>query len=188
MGRRSQPVGWTSHALGQPGGPCSSGGQSAAAEQLEQVVASADQGPLGVDLLQTPQQELPEAPARLDLAEDRLHRLHPQSVTLTTPFGLQLPPHPVPGGEMTGYATSGRWRNHSAVAGLLRCDVGVHAQGLEVVDCLCRVIASIGGYFPGTAPTLSMVSCIIAAACCLSEDWLVARAATITWWAWSTTA
>ena len=33
------------------------------------------------------------------------------------------------------------------MAGLLRCDVGVHAQGLEVVDCLCRVIASIGGYF-----------------------------------------
>ena len=63
MGRRSQPVGWTSRALGQPGGPCSSGGQSAAAEQLEQVVASADQGPLGVDLLQTPQQELPEAPS-----------------------------------------------------------------------------------------------------------------------------
>ena len=50
---------------------------------------------------------------------------------------------------MTGYATSGRWRNHSAVAGLLRRDVGVHAQGLEVVDCLCRVIASIGGNFPG---------------------------------------
>ena len=52
------------------------------AEQFEQVVAGADQRPLAVDLLQSSQQELPEAPARLDLAEDRLHRLHAQGVTL----------------------------------------------------------------------------------------------------------
>ena len=61
MGRRSQPVEWTSHALGWPGGPCSSGGQSTAAEQFEQVVAGADQRPLAVDLFQAPQQELAEA-------------------------------------------------------------------------------------------------------------------------------
>ena len=30
-----------------------------------------------------------------------------------------------------------------------------------------------------------MVSAIMTTACCLSEDWLVARAATITWWAQS---
>ena len=36
-----------------------------------------------------------------------------------------------------------------AVAGLLRRDERVHAQSIELVDCLCRVIASIGGYFPG---------------------------------------
>ena len=34
------------------------------AEQFEQVVAGADQRPLAVDLLQSSQQELPEAPAR----------------------------------------------------------------------------------------------------------------------------
>ena len=82
---------------------------------------------------------------------------------------------------MAGYATSGRGWHNPAVAGLLRRDERVHAQSIELADCLCRVIASIGGYFPGTAPTLSMVSSIIAAACCLSEVWLVARAATITW-------
>ena len=46
------------------------------AEQLEQVVADADQRPLALHLLQTPQQELPEPSALLDLAEDRLHRPH----------------------------------------------------------------------------------------------------------------
>ena len=35
-----------------------------------------------------PQQELPESPALLDLAEYRLHSLHPQSVALPTPLGL----------------------------------------------------------------------------------------------------
>jgi hypothetical protein len=39
-------------------------------EQLEQVVAGTDQPPLSVDLRQTPQQELPESSALLDLAEE----------------------------------------------------------------------------------------------------------------------
>ena len=40
------------------------------------------------------------------------------------------------------------WHN-PAVAGLLRRDERVHAQSIKLVDCLRRVIASIGGYFPG---------------------------------------
>ena len=50
---------------------------------------------------------------------------------------------------MAGYATSGRGWHNPAVAGLLRRDERVHAQSIKLVDCLCRVIASIGGYFPG---------------------------------------
>ena len=50
---------------------------------------------------------------------------------------------------MAGYATSGRGWHNPAVAGLLRRDERVHAQSIELADCLCRVIASIGGYFPG---------------------------------------
>ena len=50
---------------------------------------------------------------------------------------------------MAGYATSGRGWHNSAVAGLLRRDERVHAQSIKLVDCLRRVIASIGGYFPG---------------------------------------
>ena len=50
---------------------------------------------------------------------------------------------------MAGYATSGRGWHNPAVAGLLRRDERVHAQSIELVDCLCRVLASIGGYFPG---------------------------------------
>lgn len=37
---------------------------------------------------QSPQQELPESLALLDLPEYRLHNLHPQSVGLPTPLGL----------------------------------------------------------------------------------------------------
>ena len=66
-------------------------------EELEQVVAGADQQPLPVNLLQAPQQELPESPALLDLTEHRLYCLHPQGVALTPPFGPQLPSHPVSG-------------------------------------------------------------------------------------------
>ena len=46
---------------------------------------------------------------------------------------------------MAGYATSGRGWHNPAVAGLLRRDERVHAQSLKLVDCLRRVIASIGG-------------------------------------------
>ena len=58
------------------------------AEQFEQVVARADQRSFAVLLLQSTQQGLPESPALLDLAEYRLHSLHPQSVALPTPPGL----------------------------------------------------------------------------------------------------
>ena len=81
---------------------------------------------------------------------------------------------------MTGYATPWSLRDRSAVAGLLRCDERVHTK---------RPLPSSNRRPPsvGTAPTLSMVSSIIVTACCLSEVWLVARAA-ITCWALSTTA
>ena len=44
---------------------------------------------------------------------------------------------------MAGYATSGRGWHNPAVARLLRCYERVHAQSIKLVDCLCRVIASI---------------------------------------------
>ena len=102
--------------------------QSTASDQFEQVVAGADQRPLAVDLFQAPQQELPETPALLDLAEDRLH-----------------------------------------------------AQVMGLVNYLRRVVTGVGGYFPVELHRrCRIVSCIIAAACCLSEGRLVARAATMT--------
>ena len=75
-------------ALGWPIDPCFPVQIDPKAEQFEQVVACADQRPFAVHLLQSPQQELPESPALLDLAEYRLHSLHPQSVALPTPPGL----------------------------------------------------------------------------------------------------
>ena len=75
-------------ALGWPIAPCFPVQIDPKAEQFEQVVARADQRPFAVHLLQSPQQELPESPALLDLTEYRLHSLHPQSVALPTPLGL----------------------------------------------------------------------------------------------------
>ena len=72
-----------------------------------------------------------------------------KAVALPTRLVCSFPSHPVPGRQMAGYATSGRGWHNPAVAGLLRRDERVHAQSIELADCLCRVIASIGGYFPG---------------------------------------
>ena len=60
------------------------------AEQLQQVVAGADERPFAVNFLQAPRQELPEAPALLDLAEHRFHRLHPERVALPAPLRRRL--------------------------------------------------------------------------------------------------
>ena len=60
-------------------------------EQLEQVVAGADEQPLAVHFLQSPQQEQPEATSLFDLPEHRLHRLHPQRIALPSQFRSSLP-------------------------------------------------------------------------------------------------
>ena len=140
---------WTSHALGLAGWLTHPGASRPQRNSLSRLwpVQIRDHSPL--KLPQSPQQELAETPASLDLAEDRLHRFHPQSVALTTPFGAQLPAHPVPGGQLTGYATLGRRRNHSAVASLFRCDELVHAQGADLFNRLRRVVTGVGGYFLG---------------------------------------
>ena len=106
------------------------GHPSPEAEQLQQVVPGADQQPLPVHLRQTPQQELPESPALLDLAEHRFHRLHPEGVAFPAPFRSQLAPHPVPGRQSLGYAAKGRRWRHPAVAGPLRRNERVHSQGV----------------------------------------------------------
>ena len=87
--------------------PASTVGLTTQAEQFEQVVSGADERPFRPDLRQAPQQELPEAAAPLDLAEDRLDGLHAQGVTLAASLGLQLAPHPVAGAQTTGYASPG---------------------------------------------------------------------------------
>ena len=91
-------------------------------------MSGADEQPLLVHLRQTPQQELPEAPALLDLAEHRLNRLHPEGVALPSVFRPQLAPHPVPDRQSFGYAATGRRWRHPAMAGLLRGDERVHSQ------------------------------------------------------------
>ena len=99
------------------------------AEQFQQVVAGADEQPLPVHLRQAPQQELPEAPALLDLAEHRFNCLHTQGVAFPPSFRPQLAAHPVPDRQSLGNASPGRWLQHQALAGLLRRDEWVHSQG-----------------------------------------------------------
>ena len=133
------------------GAPRSCWGRAPKPEQL-QLVAGADHQPLPVHLFQSPQQELPEAPSLFGLSEHRLHCLHPQRVTLPPPFRPQLPPHPVPSRQMARYAAPGRGRDCRSVASPTRSDEGVHPQGIEVIDCLSRVVARVGGDFPGHGP------------------------------------
>ena len=49
---------------------------------------------------------------------------------------------------MAGYATSGRGWHNPTVAGLLRRDERVHAQSIELVDCLCRPLHGEEATFP----------------------------------------
>ena len=49
-------------------------------EELAQVVSGANKQPFPPPLRQSPEQELPEAPPLLDLAEDRLHSGHAQGI------------------------------------------------------------------------------------------------------------
>ncbi len=75
-----------------------------------------DHSPLTfVALVQSWQQELSETTSVLGWAEYRFHRLHMPGVTLASPFGLQLAAHPIPGRQMLGRASSGRWRRHPTV-------------------------------------------------------------------------
>lgn len=77
------------------GKPSSDGGLLYRCEELEQVVSCADELPLPLHLLQSPQQELPEATGLFELPEHRLHRLHPLGIALPPSFRPQLPPHTV---------------------------------------------------------------------------------------------
>ena len=63
------------------------------------------------------------------MVENRLSRPHAQGTALSTLLGLQLETHPVPGEEMIGNAPLGRRPQHPAVAGLIRRDEGLRAQG-----------------------------------------------------------
>ena len=87
-------------------------------------------------------------PALLDLPKHWLHRLHPQGVALPTPFRPQLPSHPVPGRQAFGYPPRGAgsglvpWRVFSAA-------MKGSTPPAEFLDLLGRVVASVGGHFPG---------------------------------------
>lgn len=73
--RPPPPVLWTSTAtmLGRP--------------ELPDIVRQTDQHPLPTDLLQTPQQKMPEAAALFDLSKDRLHNCLASGIEPTSPLG-----------------------------------------------------------------------------------------------------
>lgn len=70
--------------------------------QLEQVVARADQRPLGLDFREAAQEELAEAARPFDEAEDRFDDALAPGVERAAALGLQLPAHPVAGREGLG--------------------------------------------------------------------------------------
>src|ERR1700739_4467586 len=61
--------------------------------QLEEVVDGADQRPFASDLVEAPQQELPEASGMFDLPEHRLNDLFAQPVSAAAAGPLELGRH-----------------------------------------------------------------------------------------------
>ena len=114
---------------------------------VQHVVAGADHQPL-VHLFQagTAGSPVPVWPVRTPAPLSSS-----AAVTLPPPFRPQLPPHPVPS-RQTRYAAPGRGRDCRSVASPTRSDEGVHPQGIEVIDRLSRVVARVGGDFPGHGP------------------------------------
>ena len=76
-------------------------------EKFEQVVSGADEPPLPLHLLHSPEQELAEAAGLFDLPEHRLHRPHSQGVAFSSMFCPQFPAHAVRGREMAWDTASG---------------------------------------------------------------------------------
>src|SRR5713101_212463 len=63
--------------------------------QLQNVVRETDHGPLPLHVLQTPQEELPEAARLFDLSKHRLHDRFAPGVDGRSHLGLQFPAHAV---------------------------------------------------------------------------------------------
>ena len=83
------------------------------------------------------------------------HRLLAQGVALTSSLVPQLAPHPVPGGEISGYASLGSRRRYMAVPGAVRRYERVDAPGVQSLHFPRRVVARIGGNLPGNCPDVA---------------------------------
>src|SRR5208337_3999373 len=80
-------------------------------KELQEVVAKADQVPLGRDFFKTAQQKMPETPNLLDLTKDRFDDLLALSIS-AAPFGrTQFPGHAILGcGRFGNTSPRGRKR------------------------------------------------------------------------------
>ena len=76
-------------------------------------------------------------------------------VALTSSLVPQLAPHPVPGGEISGYASLGSRRRYMAVPGPVRRYERVDAPGVQSLHFPRRVVARIGGNLPGNCPDVA---------------------------------
>ena len=107
--------------------------------QFEQIMDGANHRPLASDLVETPQQELPEASGLLDLSEHRLDDLLALPVAATPAGALELPCH---GGLARPFRPLSRTRRMLlAVARPSRGEVASDAAASEMAEVLLVAVA-----------------------------------------------
>lgn len=73
--------------------------------ELQQIVYGGNKKPLRLDRYKSAEANLPKPRGRLDLLEDRLHRLFPEPVPFRVSLHLELAPHPVASRSVSGRRT-----------------------------------------------------------------------------------
>ena len=126
-----------------------SAGSSRCVCELEEVVDGAEHCPFVFDLVEASQEELSEAPGRLDLTEYWFDDLLSQAVATSSPALLELGPH-------RGHARPGRDGARPASRRLVVSvaaggDVGGDAPSRQHLEIGLAAIAGIGGKFPRVA-------------------------------------
>src|ERR1700730_13876696 len=112
--------------------------------QLENVVRRADQGPFALDLLESPQQELPEATGLLDLTNHRFDDRFARGIDRRARLGVQLAGHPVDDRRGLRQRAARTGPRPFAMALLPRRDVRVDGPVRDRRQVRVRAIARVG--------------------------------------------
>src|SRR5580692_3132376 len=115
--------------------------------EFEQIVDGADHRPLGSDLVETAQEELPEASGMFDLTEDRFDDLLSQAVAAAPAGALEFCRH----GGLAGCFGPASWTGGMGLA--MACPAGSEVSGDpaagEIGEVLLVAVSGVGRDFLG---------------------------------------